>query len=108
MSYSNYIIFVIEWLSPMPDDNSKAYCQFCRWCGVHFIKVQPHKKDIQKHGQTKKHLEAFKYSQDLTSKKKITDFSMKITSDTRKTIELKIFVFITEHCSHIQSIIWEV
>ncbi|XP_077279781.1 uncharacterized protein LOC143907119, partial [Temnothorax americanus] len=82
---------IIGWLSALPGENTKAYCKLCR------CPLQAHKKDIEKHGQCKKHLDAFKYSQHAS--RNITDFVTKTISDKRKIVELKIAAFIAEHCS---------
>lgn len=77
----------------MPGDHNRAYCTYCK------KDLIAHKKSLREHGKTKIHIENCKLRKECAKIPKITEFAKQIINDARKRAELKIAVFIAEHCS---------
>lgn len=83
------IFFLIDWLTSVPGQSGLARCKCCK------VELKAHKKDLESHAQTNKHVKKMAESDSVAHTPKITQFANVAIDDRRKIAELKI----AEHCS---------
>ncbi|CAL1674544.1 unnamed protein product [Lasius platythorax] len=82
------------WLKPSPDgDSTNAFCAYCKTI------LNAHKKTLQDHGISKKHIQSAKNQQIVATLPKIDTFAKITLSQQKKVAELKIATYVAEHCS---------
>ncbi|KAK7791957.1 hypothetical protein R5R35_004580 [Gryllus longicercus] len=82
-----------EWLTSVPGQNSLAFCKCCK------SELKAHKKDLESHANTQKHLKKMAELGSVAQTPQITQFVRQTIDDRRKIAELKVAAFIAEHCS---------
>ncbi len=81
-----------EWLKPVIGDDNSAMCKFCR------TPMQAHLSSLLGHSQGKKHKSNVK-AMGTSSSGTITDSFKPKLPDPKHLTELRLAVFIAEHCS---------
>lgn len=88
------VMFLVDWLRPCPGKPTRAMCVVCN-----NKELGAHKKGLLIHAKSADHLKKAKEHGLISSLPKMTNYVKPTIDEKRKIAELKIAMFIAEHCS---------